>query len=64
MTNEISIEQLKDKTIGELLELVKQAENLPEGFKVKLSKPKTKTAQELLEEIDNDKEELKNDNVR
>jgi len=42
-------------TIAELRKLTEQ---------YKEQNPDIKTAQELLEEIDNDKEELKNDNVR
>jgi len=51
MTNEISIEALKGKTIGEIIELSKQSQDLPEGFKFTYQKPKVQTAQELLEEI-------------
>lgn len=53
MSNEISIEALKEKTVGEVCELVKQARNLPEGFKVAYQKPKIQTAEELLEGIKN-----------
>jgi len=49
---QISIEALEGKTIGELIELSKQAENLPEGFKVTYQKPEIKTAQEIIDEIE------------
>lgn len=57
MTNEISLEVLKGKTVGEIIDLAKQAENLPVGFKFtyKKPKPKVKTVGELLEEIENEK---------
>ena len=51
MTNEISLEALEGKTIGEIITLSKQAENLPEGFKFTYQKPKVQTAEELLEEL-------------
>jgi len=53
MTNEISIEALKEKTIGEVCELVKQAERLPEipSYLPPYQEPKTQTAQELLDEL-------------
>ena len=58
MTN-ISIEALKEKTIGEICELVKQAERLPESISFSpfdiitntLKDAKTQTAQELLDEL-------------
>lgn len=58
MTNEISIEALKGKTIGEIILLSKQAANLPEGFKFTYQKPKVQTAQELLNEL-NTEEKIK-----
>ena len=54
MTNNISLEALEGKTIGEIITLSKQAENLPEGFKFTYQKPKVQTAEELLEEIENE----------
>lgn len=56
MTN-ISIEALKEKTIGEICELVKQAERLPEipSYLPPYQEPKTQTVQELLDEIENEK---------
>lgn len=53
----ISVEALKGKTVGEIIELSKQAQDLPMGFKLTYKKPKPKiqTAEELLEEIINDK---------
>lgn len=56
MTNEISIEALEGKTVGEIIDLAKQAANLPVGFKFnyKKPKPKVKTVEELLEEIENE----------
>ena len=56
MTNEISLEALKGKTVGEIIDLAKQAENLPVGFKFTYKKPKSKeqTIDELLEEIENE----------
>jgi len=53
----ISLEALKEKTIGEVCELVKQAENLPEGFKFTYQKHKTQTAQELLDELNMEKKQ-------
>ena len=51
MSNEISIEALKEKTVGEVCELVKQARNLPEGFKVAYKKPEENYAEKLIEEL-------------
>lgn len=55
MSNEISHEQLEGKTIGEILQIEEQAKELPEGFKVPYDKPKVQTAEELLEEIKNER---------
>ena len=65
---QISIEALKEKTIGEILDLIKQSESLPENNQspmgrerkdkpIMSSSPvdaKTQTAQELLEEIEDE----------
>ena len=53
---EISVEALKGKTVGEIIELSKQVKDLPIGFKLTYKKPKHKiqTAEELLEEIINE----------
>lgn len=55
MTNEISLEALEGKTVGEIIDLAKQAENLPVGFKFTYKKPKENFAEKLLEEIENEK---------
>jgi len=57
MTPNISIEALKEMKIGEICELVKQAERLPEPsnrlvfMNSQLNKPKIQTVQELLDEL-------------
>lgn len=38
-------------TVGELIEMAKQKENLPEGFVLKFQTPKIQTAEELIEEL-------------
>ena len=51
---EISIEALKGKTVGEIIELSKQVKDLPIGFKLTYQKAKVQTAEELVEEIINE----------
>ena len=48
---EVGYKALEGKTIGEIIALAKQSENLPQGFRLVYSKPKVQTAEELLEEL-------------